>query len=225
IGMNWRGNALGQGNRANATIGRALQLIIRNVGGGIPGEIDRAVLGNPGKYTFCFAEDESDPDWTPLSVARGIAPGMDAVTLFHGDGVQGVQAQRARTPEELTRSLAMALCAVAHPKLAEWSNAILVLSPDHHAIYKAGGWQRAEIEAGLREALKRPGKDLIEGAHGVPEGIDPARAEQTVDKFHDGGLLVVRAGGRGGLMSAVIGGWSAQRRHTEVQAVTREIMQ
>jgi hypothetical protein len=59
IGMNSGGNALGQGNRANATIGRALQLVIRNVGGGIPGEIDRAVLGNPGKYTFCFAEDES----------------------------------------------------------------------------------------------------------------------------------------------------------------------
>jgi len=66
IGMNSGGNALGQGNRANATIGRALQLLIRNVGGGIPGEIDRSVLGSPGKYTFCFAEDESDPNWTPL---------------------------------------------------------------------------------------------------------------------------------------------------------------
>lgn len=71
IAMNSAGNALGQGNRANATIGRALQLLIRNVGGGVPGEIDRSVLGNPGKYTFCFAEDESDPDWVPLNVARG----------------------------------------------------------------------------------------------------------------------------------------------------------
>ncbi len=66
-------NALGQGNRANATIGRTLQLIVRNVGGGLPGAIDRATLGNPGKYTFCFAEDESDPDWEPLSVRRGVA--------------------------------------------------------------------------------------------------------------------------------------------------------
>ena len=62
IGMNSGINCLGQGNRANATIGRALQLIIRNVGGGKPGELDRAVLGGPGKYTFCFAEDESDPE-------------------------------------------------------------------------------------------------------------------------------------------------------------------
>lgn len=223
IGMNSGGNALGQGNRANATIGRALQLIIRNVGGGLPGEIDRAVFGNPGKYTFCFAEDESDADWTPLNVARGYTRGTSTVTLFHGDGVQGISAGKSRTPEALARSLAMGLCAVCHPKLAQWSNAILVVSPDHYAIFKAGGWGRAEIERGLREALRRPGKDLVEGAHGVAEGIDPARAEETVDKFNDGGLLVVRAGGRGGLMSAVIGGWSAQRRKDEVQIVTREI--
>jgi hypothetical protein len=223
IGMNSGGNALGQGNRANATIGRALQLVIRNVGGGVPGEIDRSVFGNPGKYTFCFAEDESDPHWTPLNVARGFAPGSSTVTLFHGDGVQGISAQRSRTPEALARSLAMGLCAVCHPKLAEWSNAILVISPDHHAIFKEGGWSRSEIEAGLREALRRPGRDLIQGAHGVEEGIDPSRAEEMVDKFNQGGLLVVRAGGRGGLMSAVIGGWSAQRKNSEVQTVTREV--
>lgn len=223
IGMNSAGNALGQGNRANATIGRTLQLIIRNVGGGLPGEIDRSVFGNPGKYTFCFAEDESDPEWTPLNVARGFARGTSTVTLFHGDGVQGISAGRSRTPEGLARSLAMGLCAVCHPKLAQWSNAILCISPDHYAIFKAGGWGRTQIEAGLREALRRPGKDLVQGAHGVAEGIDPSRAEEMVDKFNEGGLLVVRAGGRGGLMSAVIGGWSAQRKKDEVQTVTREI--
>src|SRR4030043_60537 len=67
IGMNSGGTALGQGNRANATIGRALQLIVRNVGGGRPGEIDRAALGNPGKYTFCFAEREEGSPFTPLA--------------------------------------------------------------------------------------------------------------------------------------------------------------
>lgn len=223
IGMNSGGNALGQGNRANATIGRALQLVIRNVGGGLPGEIDRAVFGNPGKYTFCFAEDESDPKWISLNVARGFKRGTSTVTLFHGDGVQGISAGRSRTPEGLARSLAMGLSVVCHPKLAEWSNAILAISPDHYAIFNQGGWGRTEIEAGLREALRRPGRDLVQGAHGVEEGIDPARAGEMVDKFNEGGLLVVRAGGRGGLMSAVIGGWSAQRRKAEVQTVTREI--
>jgi hypothetical protein len=223
IGMNWAGNALGQGNRANATIGRALQLIIRNVGGGRPQEIDRSVLGNPGKYTFCFAEDETDPAWVPLNVARGHPRGSSIVTLFHGDGVQGIADQKSRDPESLARSLAMGLWAVCHPKLAQWSHAILVLSPDHYDIFKQGGWDRAKIEAGIWQALKRPGRDLIEGAGGVGEGIDPSRAGELVDKFHPGGLLIVRAGGQGGLFSAIIGGWTAHRRNNEVQIVSKEI--
>ena len=81
IGMNSGINAMGQGNRANAAIGRALQLVVRNVGGGRPGGVDRATLGQPGKYTFCFAENEEDSPWEPLSVERGIAPGVSAVTL------------------------------------------------------------------------------------------------------------------------------------------------
>src|SRR3546814_6494475 len=101
--MNSGGNALGQGNRANATIGRALQLVIRNVGGGIPGGIDRATLGTPGKYTFCFAEDETDADaapvWEPLSVERGFPPGASTVTLFAGDGVLGTFDQISRAPD------------------------------------------------------------------------------------------------------------------------------
>src|SRR3954449_1673898 len=87
IGMNSGVNVLGQGNRANMTIGRALQLVIRNVGGGRPGEVDRATLGQPGKYTFCFAEREHDSPWEPLAVERGVAPGRNALTLFAGAGV------------------------------------------------------------------------------------------------------------------------------------------
>src|SRR5437879_7073417 len=75
VGMNSGVNVLGQGNRANATIGRALQLIVRNVGGGRAGEVDRATHGNPGKYTFCFAEDEARSPWECLAAGRGVAPG------------------------------------------------------------------------------------------------------------------------------------------------------
>jgi hypothetical protein len=117
----------------------------------------------------------------------------------------------------------MALTAVTHPKLAGSSGAVLVLSPDHYAIFKQAGWRRAQIEGALREALRRPGRDLVQGAHGVDEGIDPARSEEMVDKFVEGGLFVVRAGGAGGLMSVVIGGWPAQRNTADVQPVTREI--
>jgi hypothetical protein len=225
IGMNWGINALGQGNRANATIGRALQLIVRNVGGGIPGELDRATLGGPGKYTFCFAEDETDPTWQPLSEARGIARGRSAVTLFQGDGIQGFIDQRSRTPEELTRSLAMALAAVGHPKLCQFTNAMLVLSAEHYAIYRAAGWDRARITRELHAALLRPGADLVQGAQGVGEGIAPGRAGERVPKFWEEGLLIVRAGGQAGLFSAILAGWTGGRFRHESQPVTREIVE
>src|SRR5262249_45212539 len=106
LGMNSGINALGQGNRANATIGRALQLVIRNVGGGRPGEVDRATLGNPGKYTFCFAEDEAGSPWEPLAVERGVEAGRSAITLFAAEGVRGVVDQLSREPESLARSFA-----------------------------------------------------------------------------------------------------------------------
>ncbi len=223
IGMNSGINALGQGNRANATIGRALQLIVRNVGGGRPGELDRSTLGGPGKYTFCFAEDESDETWQPLSAARGVRDGRNAVTLFQGDGIQGFIDQRSRTPQELTHSLAMSLAAVGHPKLCQFTNAMLVLCPEHYAIYRDAGWDRARITAQLHQALLRPGADLVKGAHGVGEGIDPARAAEMVPKFWDEGLLIVRAGGEAGLFSAILAGWTGGRFRDQSQPVTREI--
>ena len=179
LGMNSGLNALGQGNRANATIGRAVNLVVRNVGGGRPGEIDRATLGSPGKYTFCFAEDESDEDWEPLAVSRGMTPGRSSVTVFAGDGVQGVTDQKARTPRELTRSLAMALGAVGHPKLCEWAPAVLVLSPEHYQIYREAGWDRARITDALHAALLRRGADVVAGAGGIAEGMPPRAAAAT----------------------------------------------
>ena len=223
IGMNCGLNALGQGNRANATIGRALQLIVRNVGGGRPGEADRATLGGPGKYTFCFAEDESDTGWVPLSVSRGFAPGTSTVTLFQGEGVQGFVDQKSRAPDDLARSLAMGLNAIGHPKMALSQRAILVLSPEHHAIFAEAGWGRKQIEEAIYAATVRPGADLVAGAHGVGEGMPASMANQPVPKFNPGGLLVVRAGGPAGLFSAILPGWIAGRNHLELQPVTKEI--
>ena len=222
IGMNCGVNALGQGNRANASIGRALQLVIRNVGGGVPGEIDRATLGWPGKYTLCFAEDESDPDWQPLSVERGVAPGVSAVTLFGAGGLSPNMDEGSRTPESLARSLAMTLNSVGHPKLVQSIDAFLVLSPEHWAIFKAGGWDRARIKAGLMAATARPGSELVRGANGVDAGVKPELVEDSMTKFREGGLNVVRAGGEAGLMSAIIGGWVASGPRGTTP-VTREV--
>ncbi len=183
LGMNSGMNALGQGNRANATIGRALNLVVRNLGGGRPGEIDRATLGTPGKYTFCFAEDESDDGWVPLAVARGAAPGSSAVTVFAGDGVQGVWDQKARTPAELTRSLAMALTAVGHPKLCKWVQGLLVLSPEHYAIYGGAGWCRNRITAGLHRPSCGPARTLWPGRAASRKGCRSHTAASEYPSF------------------------------------------
>ena len=223
IGMNSGINALGPGNRANATIGRALNLIVRNVGGGRPGEADRATLGAPSKYTLCFAEDESDPEWEPLSVARGFPRGASTVTLFQGHGVEAFVDQKSRTAEGLTRSLAMSLVKIGHPKLTQSARVILVLSPEHYRIYREAGWDRRKIERALYEATIRPGKEILAGLDGVGEGVPASRAGEMVPKFHEDGLMVVRAGGKAGLFSAILPGWLAGRNRLELQPVTKEI--
>ena len=76
---------------------------------GRPQEVDRATLGNPGKYSYCFAEDEEGSSWEPLSVERGLKPGQSAVTVFAGYGLQGIVDQKSRDPESLARSFAESL--------------------------------------------------------------------------------------------------------------------
>src|ERR1700751_6051321 len=164
IGMNSGVNALGQGNRANATIGRALQLVIRNVGGGRPGGVDRATLGNPGKYTFCFAEDEEGSPWESLSAERGVPAGTSAVTLFAGEGPRGVIDQASRTPESLARSFAGALRTVAHPKLPLAFDAFVVVSPEHARVFREAGWSKARLRDELLALLTLDGSELVRGA-------------------------------------------------------------
>ena len=221
IGMNWGGNALGQGNRANATIGRALQLIVRNVGGGRPGEIDRATHGNPGKYTFCFAEDEQNSPWESLAVERGVGASRSAVTLFAGSGVQPVVDQLSRKPESLSRSLAACLRVVAHPKQALAWDALLVVSPEHARVFREAGWSKARLREELDGLLRLPGSELVRGAGGMAEGMPPQVAAGDVPKFRPGGLLIVHAGGSAGLFSAIVAGWVSGA--TGSQPVTKEI--
>ena len=221
IGMNSGLNALGQGNRANASIGRALQLTVRNVGGGRPGEVDRATLGNPGKYTFCFAEREHDSPWEPLHVARGFDAAQSTVTLFAGEGVRGVVDQLSRDPESLTRSLAACLATVAHPKLPIVWDAFLIVSPEHARVFRDAGWSRQRLIAEIDGILQLPGEQFVQGAGGIAEGMPEAFRSTTLPKFRAGGLQVVHAGGTAGLFSGIIGGWASGAVGSEI--VTREV--
>ena len=193
IGMNCGVNVLGQGHRANATIGRALQLVIRNMGGGRPGGVDRSTLGHPGKYTFCLAEDDSDQTWEPLRVDRGFPRDRSTVTLFAGGGVHGIWDEKARTPEALVATTGEWLRRVGFPGAP--GHAIVLIAPEHHRIYREAGWDRARIKSALAEASQ--GMVLIEG------------------------LLLIRAGGPAGLLSAAVAGWGVGERGSN--PITREI--
>lgn len=207
-GLNAGVNALGQGTRANMAIGRALQLVVRNVGGGRPGEVDRATHGNPGKVGFCFAEDEARSPFTSLAASRGVPAGVDAVTLFAGEGPRCVVDQLARTPEALATSLAAALRATHHPKLVVAFDAMLVIGPEHARVFADAGWDRERVLAELHARLALPGAELVRGAGGMAEGVRADLAGATLPKFRPGGLLLVHAGGEAGLFSAIIGGWA-----------------
>jgi hypothetical protein len=224
IGMNSGGNALGQGNRANATIGRALQLVIRNVGGGKPGGVDRSTLGNPGKYTFCFAEDEENSCWESLAQQRGFNAEQSTVTLFAADGVQGLADQKSRDPESLCRSLAASLITVGHAKFAMLSDAFVILVPEHQRIFADANWSKQQVLDRLITLTTRRGSELIPGVDGIAEGMPEFVKDMDLPKFKPGGLNIVHAGGTAGLFSAIVGGWLASGDMGS-SPVTKEIME
>jgi hypothetical protein len=203
--MNSGINVLGQGNRANATIGRALQLVVRNVGGGRPGEVDRATLGHPGKLGWCFAEADDLRPFPPLAESRGV-PGS-ALTVFAGAGITPFLDQASRTPESLARTLALVLRAVGHPKAALGMDALVVLGPEHGRVFREAGWDRERLLAELDPLLVLQPEEFRRGALGIAEGMPDALADRPLPKFRPGGLLLAYAGGPAGMFSAVISGW------------------
>jgi len=207
IGMNSEVNVLGQGNRANLSIGRALQLVVRNVGGGLPGGVDRATLGNPGKLSFCFAEREEDSPWEPLHVELGYRLEQSTVTLFAGQGPAPIVDQLSRSAESLIRSFAACLDATAHPNLALGFDAIVVVPPDHARIFREAGWSKARMRDEVNALLTRPGRARARGAGGMDEGLPESLADADITKFREGGLHFVHAGGNAGMFSGILSSW------------------
>jgi hypothetical protein len=190
VGMNGEGNCLGQGNRANLTIGRALALTVRNVGGGRPQREDRATHGQMGKLSSCFAERIEDSPWEPLSVARGLAPGDTGVTVLATEGPRVVVEQHAREPEALCRAFGPALHSIGMAERPRGYDALVVFGPDHARIFARAGWSRSQVAEALFQASADP----------EPKFADPAR------------VTVVHAGGDAGLFSMVYGSWVAAER-------------
>ncbi|HBZ70599.1 MAG TPA: thioredoxin [Deltaproteobacteria bacterium] len=237
IGINCAGNVFGQGFRANATIGRAVQLVVRNLGGGRPGEVDMATLGQPGKFTCCIGENEEESPWEPLHVERGFRREQNTVTLFAGEAPRAILDQTSRSARSLATSMGLCLESVAHPKLHGYGEVLLVVCPEHCRTLEADGWSKADLRRRIQEATSRPlGQCLpdAECAEGVPIqalprdllGPDgrprPEILALPLTKFRrDEDILIVVAGGRAGKFSAVLGGWVGGKMGSV--AVTREI--
>ena len=176
--------------------------------GGRPGGVDRATHGNPGKLSFCFAEDEDGSPWTSLSASRGLPAGADAVTVFAGEGPARIVDQKSRDPESLAATFAECLRAMHHPKLVMAFDALVVVGPEHARVFGEAGWDRERTVQEINQRTGAPGHRAHRGrGRHEPRACPPAFRDATLPKFRDGGLLLVHAGGRAGLFSAIIGGW------------------
>jgi thiol-disulfide isomerase/thioredoxin len=223
IGMNAKGNVFGQGNRANAAIGRTLQLVVRNVGGGRPGEIDRSVFGTPAKYTFCFAEDEHDPRWESYAVSLGYSRSASTVTVFPGDGITQTIDHLSRHPEELCRSYAGCIRAIYHTGHVIGVQAFLAIAQEHANVFYAAGWSKARVKHELDSLLKIPVRELVPGRSGLSGLTEAERADPDllIPKFKNGTFNIIRAGGSAGKYSAII---SSIGGKGSIEPVTREIV-
>ncbi len=205
IGMNGGANAFGPGNRANATIGRAVRLVIHNVLGMKPGLGDQSTQGQPGKYTLSFAENEEASPWEPLSVERGIAEGSSAVTVMGIRPMQMMANPTARTPEQVLRTFGDDMM-----RIGTWArgaggggHSALILCPEHTAIFAKAGWTKAQVKEFLYESTAR----LIDDFLDVGKESDIERGERVHRGRGPDDILLVVAGGEAGAFSSFAPNW------------------
>ena len=207
LGINAGNNLFGQGVRANATIGRAVRLTMMNVMQTQPGLFDRATLGNPGKYSFCFAENEDESPWEPFHVARGLRREQSAVTVYASNSLYQIYNQLAATPEPLLRCFADALCNLGVPNVKGYNQALLVFAGEHSEVLAKSGWSRRDVATFIIEHARRPVADFKRAARlpGDPTAADETTPRALFERPDD--LLIVSAGGRAGSWSACLPGW------------------
>lgn len=219
IGMNKGLGALGSGNRANATIGRALRLIVANVGGGKPGGVERSTLGNPMKYTMCFAENEERSPWQPLHVERGFNKEDSVVTVFAmTGGPVHIVDQESRAPQQVAGSIGFGLEGVFLPKLRNLAiDALLVVCPEHvDTLMSEGPYTKAQLRSRIQEVTRRPLSEMVasdtSGAgipHAVAGKMGAEKLKGEVPKFAgDEYIHIVVAGSDAGKFSSAFHGWA-----------------
>src|SRR3954453_23419658 len=160
LGMNARHNALGPGNRANLTIGRALRLVAMNVLGSRPGESDASSFGHPGKLSLCFAEDAPPEPWAPLRVELGYDEADPTVTVVGTEGPHQLAQQLTDSAADILRSFGRS---IRHPTwfaTGKGGHGALVLGPEHAHFCAAQGLSRQDVRERVYEAARVPVDEL-----------------------------------------------------------------
>jgi peroxiredoxin len=205
IGLNGSIGALGPGTRANMTIGRALRLLVSLTGGGFPGRLDRATLGQPGKLGMCVGEDEVVSPWEPLHVERGYPAERSVVTLVACDAPLSISDHRSRTPEELASVLGWGAAASWSPNWWPLGGvSLFVICPEHAGLFRAAGWSKCRVREALFGAVRRPAGELRWGET-TPQ-VNAAPDDELIPKWTSpDDILLIVAGGEAGRYSAVFG--------------------
>lgn len=201
--------ALGPGHRANASIGRALRLAMINIGGGRTGVSDMALLGHPGKFTYCLAEDEENSPFEPLHVARGFAADDSVVTVIGAEGPHSVvhvpNGDDPKDHERLLEVLAIGLANLASNNGAlGQGGGTVVLNPDHARVLARAGLDRRAVMDRLADVAVTPWSEIRRVA---PAFVPPGEPTGVRRAFRDPADILVLTAGGAGLYSMVMPSW------------------
>jgi peroxiredoxin len=201
--------------RANSSLGRAFQLILLNIGGGRPDGIDMSALGNPGKFSFCIAENEEENPWEPFHVTRGLKREQSAVSLFAAEPPRGVSEHTAPAGKTVLETISFALATVWSYRTCLMPEAIVVLCPEHVKTIHRDGFTKEQARQFLFENTGIPVRHYVPGERA--EGTQLAanykeitvRGEKCYQKFRSPeAISIFVSGGTAGKFSAVMGSWS-----------------
>ena len=192
----------GPGWRANATIGRALRLVLVNIGGAGPG-VDASQTGHPGKYTYCIAEYEAANPWEPLHVERGFAREQSVVTLVNTEAPHSMTENIQTDPDEILRTFASSMATLGVNNLYSQGNPVLVLGIEHAQHIAAAGWSKQDVQRAVFERARQPwglvkNRGKSKGPR-FPEFVDRNDDSSTVPIIREPrDLITIVAGGAGG---------------------------
>ena len=156
LGMNAGHGCMGPGNRANASIGRALRLILQNVGGAIPGTTDKATQGSPAKAGFCFAENGAASPWPPLRTTLGFGREDSCVTVAAAEGPHNVNDHGSSDGESILNTIAQTMATVGNNNLYVGGDHFVVFGPEHAQAVAQSGFSREDVQRYLYEHARVP---------------------------------------------------------------------